>query len=272
MKPLNLLALLLFIGGVVWALTRSERSVRAIQQAYLSVMSPFIRSGAGTDSAARLFLRETRHSRELETELAFLRPELGRLGFYEQRCRELEQENAQLREALDFKKNSKFEVIAARVTRRYPSPHSQTVEIDAGTRRGVRPQMPVLSSEGLVGRIESVAPDGEHASVLLLSDEKCQVPAWVQGSSEEGILTGQRGFSGDPMLRLRFLTTQAAVRPGQRVYTSGRGGVFPADVSLGEIQSVEKGALDSEALVRPSVNFPDLGAVFVVLSAAQSPK
>jgi rod shape-determining protein MreC len=65
---------------------------------------------------------------------------------------------------------------------------------------------------------------------------------------------------------LKFLSSNAAVRPGQRVFTTGRGGIFQANILLGTIDAVEKGALDSEAVVRPSVNFADLGAVFVILS------
>jgi len=104
--------------------------------------------------------------------------------------------------------------------------------------------------------------------VLLLTDEKCQVASRVEGSPEVGILCGHRGTpDGEALLRLRFLSPNAAVHQGQRVFTSGRGGVFRADILLGTIDSVEKGALDSEALVRPSVNFADLGAVFVVLPA-----
>jgi rod shape-determining protein MreC len=104
--------------------------------------------------------------------------------------------------------------------------------------------------------------------VLLLTDEKCQVSARVEGSPEVGILSGQRGrFDGNPLLRLRFLSIDAALRPGLRVFTTGRGGIFQPNILLGTIDSVEKGALDSEALVRPSVNFADLGTVFVVLSA-----
>ena len=116
----------------------------------------------------------------------------------------------------------------------------------------------------MIDRIDS---GGERASVLLLTDEKCQVSARVEGSPEVGILSGQRGgFDGDAMLRLRFLSPNAAVRTGQRVFTTGRGGTFQANILLGTIDSVEKGAMDSEAFVRPSVNFADLGAVFVVLS------
>lgn len=268
MKPLNLIALLLFLGGAVWALTRSDRAVREIQNAYYSAMSPFLKSGSQLETKARAFLTETKHSKELEAELEALRPEVGRLRLFEERCRSLEEENARLRHALDFKKTTNFEVVAARVIRRNPATWWQTVEIDAGSKRGIGTQLAVLSNDGLVGKIDRVDNGGERSSVLLLTDEKCQVSAWVEGSPEVGILSGQRGgFDGDPMLRLRFLSPSASVRPGQRVFTTGRGGIFQANILLGEIRSVEKGALDSEALVRPSVNFADLGSVFVVLSA-----
>jgi rod shape-determining protein MreC len=268
MKPLNLIALLLFLGGAVWALTRSDRSVREIQNAYYSAMGPFLKSGSKMETQARAFLQETRHSKELEVELQATRDQLGRLRLIESRFRELEYENLQLRHALDFKKASKFDVVAARVIRRNPTTWWQTVEIDAGSNRGIGTQLAVLSNEGLVGKIDRIDNAGERSSVLLLTDEKCLVAARVEGSPEVGILSGQRGgFDGDPMLRLKYLSPNAAVRPGQKVFTTGRGGIFQPNILLGTIDSVEKGALDSEAIVRPSVNFADLGAVFVVLSA-----
>jgi len=267
MKPLNLIALLLFLGGAVWALTRSDRAVREIQSAYYEAISPFLKTGSKLETHARAFLQEVRHSKELETELEATREQLGRLRLIEERFRDLEEENQQLRHALDFKQSTRFDVVAARVIRRNPTTWWQTVEIDAGSKRGIGTQLAVLSNDGLVGKIDRVDSSGDRASVLLLTDEKCQVSARVEGSPEVGILNGQRGgFDGDPLLRLRFLSANAAVRPGQRVLTTGRGGIFQPDIPLGTIHSVEKGALDSEALVRPSVNFANLGAVFVVIT------
>lgn len=268
MKPLNLIALLLFLGGAVWALTQSDHSVREIQNAYYQAMAPFLKSGSQMETHARAFLGEVRHSKELETELEAVSPELGRLRILVSHLRTLETENAQLRNALAFKKSTHFDVVAARVIRRNPSTWWQTVEIDTGSKRGVATQLTVLSNDGLVGMIDRIDNGGERSSVLLLTDEKCQVSVRVEGSPEVGILSGQRGgFDGEPLLRLRFLSANAAIHPGQRVFTTGRGGTFQANILLGTIDSVEKGALDSEALVRPSVNFADLGAVFVVLSA-----
>ena len=268
MKPLNLIALLLFLGGAVWAFTRSDRAVREVQGVYFSAMAPFLKSGSRMETRARSFLDETRHSKALETELGILRGELGSLRVQNSLYQDLERENAQLRHALEFKKTTRFDVVAAQVIRRQPTTWWQTVDIDAGQQRGIGVQLPVLSNEGLVGKVDRIYKGQNRASVLLLTDEKCQVSARVEGSPEVGILSGQRGrFDGNPLLRLRFLSTDAALRPGQRVFTTGRGGIFQANILLGKIESVEKGALDSEALVRPSVNFADLGTVFVVLSA-----
>lgn len=268
MKPLNLLALLLFLGGAVWALTRSERAVREIQNAYYSAMAPFLKTGSNLEIHARAFLQETRHSKELEAELDVTRRQLDRLQPFENRCRALETENNALRQALDFKKSSKFDVVAARIVRRNPATWWQTVEIDVGSTRRVASDLAVLSNEGLVGKIDRIFPGGDRSSVLLLTDEACLVSARVEGSPEVGILSGQRGgFEGNPKLRLKYLSPNASVRAGQRVFTTGRGGIFPANILLGYIESVEKDAQESEAIVRPSVNFADLGAVFVVLSA-----
>jgi len=265
MKPLNLIAILLFVSGAVWALTRSERSVREIQCGYFSAIAPFLKSGSQTEAYARSFLDEVQHSKVLQAEIATVNSELGRLHIVESRYRELERENAQLRHALDFKKATSFNVAAAQVIRRQPTTWWQTVEIDVGDERGIGTQLAVLSNEGLVGIIDRPAKD--RSSVILLTDEACQVSAKVEDSPEVGILSGQRGqFEGTPLLRLKFLSKNATLHSGQRVFTTGRGGIFQANILLGTIVSVEKGAEDSEALVRPAVNFADLGTVFVVLS------
>lgn len=265
MKPLNLIALLLFLAGAVWALTRSDRAVRNIQAVYYTAMSPFLKAGSGIENKAQGFVREVRHSKELEVELEVAREQLGRLRLIESRYRTLEGENVQLRHALNFKEQTQFDVVAARVVRRNPTTWWQTVEIDAGVDRKVGSNLSVLSNEGLVGRIDRI--DKDRSAVLLLTDEKCQVAARVEGSPEVGIVSGQRGVAGgQPLLRLRFLSANSSVRPGQRVFTTGHGGIFQPDILVGTIDSVDKGALDSEALIRPAVNFADLGAVFVVLT------
>ncbi len=265
MKPLNLIALLLFLAGATWALTRSEPIVREIQVAYFKTIAPTLKVGSALETKARKLLEETKHSKALEAESSAIRSEIGRLRIIESRFAELERENSELRHALDFKEATSFDVVPAQIIRRHPTTWWQTMEIDAGEDRGIGIQLSVLSNEGLVGIINR--PFQNRSSVLLITDEKCQVSVRVEGSPEIGILSGQRGeFDNNPTLRLRFLSKDAALKRGQRVFTTGRGGIFQPNILVGTIISVEKGPLDSEALVKPAVNLSDLGTVFVVLS------
>lgn len=265
MKPLNLIALLLFLAGATWALTRSEPVIREIQVAYFKVIGPTLTAGSSLETKARKLLEETRHSKALETELSAIRSEIGRLRIIESQFNALQRENKELRHALNFKTATNFDVVAAQIIRRHPTTWWQTMEIDAGEDRGIGIQLSVLSNEGLVGIIDR--PFKRRSSVLLITDEKCQVSVRVEGTPEVGILSGQRGqFDSNPILRLRFLSKDAKLKPGQRVFTTGRGGIFQPNLLVGSILSVEKGPLDTEALVTPAVNFSDLSTVFVVLS------
>ncbi|WP_193214886.1 rod shape-determining protein MreC [Luteolibacter marinus] len=264
MRPLNLLASLLFLAGAVWALTRSERTVREIQNTYYSCLTPFLTAGSKLEVKARAFRDEVRHSKELEAELDEIRQEYDRLRQVESHARELEAENARLRRAMDFQQRTEFAATAARVIRRQPTTWWQTVEIDRGEDSGVVLHQPVVADGGLVGKVDRVGKTG-FSSVILLTDEACQVSVQVEGTPEVGILSGQRGqYEGEPKLRLRFLSPKARLSPGSRVFTTGRGGLFPANLLVGTVEAVVPGPLDSEALVRPSVDFTDLSTVFLL--------
>jgi len=262
MKPQNLIALLLFIVGAVWALTRSEQSVRSIQKTYYSAISPFLKGGSGIETKASEFIKEAEHSQEWEAKYKLAKEELDKKRMEVAELRKLELENARLSQALKFQQKAPFHVLAAKIIRRQPSTWWRTVTIDRGEKQGVGVQLPVLSPEGLVGKVD--APSENTSTVILLTDEKCQVSAKVDGTPEVGIVSGQRGLAGDsPSLRLRFLSKDAKIKPGMLVFTTGRGGLFPPDILLGTIKTFESGPLYGEALVKPAVDFAALHTVFV---------
>lgn len=263
MRPLNLLAFLLFLGGAVWVLTRSERTVREIQRTYYAWLTPFLTTGSKLETEARSFLDEVDHSKKLEAELETIRTEYDRLRQVEAHSLEIEAENARLRRALDFQKRIDFKATAAHVIRRQPTTWWQTVEIDRGSESGIAVHQPVVADGGLVGKIDRVGD--KLSSVILLTDEACKVSVQVEGTPEVGILSGQRGqYEREPLLRLRFLSTKARISPGTRVFTTGLGGLFPSNLLVGTVESVIPGPLDTEALVRPSVDFTDLSTVFLL--------
>lgn len=263
MKPVTLIALLLFLAGTVWTLTRSESTVRGIQRTYYGILGSAMKGGSSLQRAASAFAEEVDHSRVLEMKLQSAKSERDKLRIVATRVRELEAENNELRSVLDFKEQTPFNVTASRVIRRNPANWWQEIIIDRGEEAGITAFSPVLNANGLVGKVET--PQSGLSPVILLTDEKCQVAAKVEGTHEVGILSGQRGqMEGNPLLRLRFLSKDAAIRPGMRVFTSGDGGIFPANILLGTVETVIAGSFDSEAQVRSSVDFENLDVVFVI--------
>jgi len=266
MKPLSLITLLLFLGGVAWALTRSEPNVRAIQSSYYSIMSPFLSSGSKMETKIRTFNDEVKHSKLLSAQLEEAQLELVQTRIENKHLRELEKENIQMRAALKFKNKTNFSVTAAKIIRRKPSNWWETAHIDQGEDHGIRAQQPVIAADGLVGKVDR--PNSDSATVILLTDEACQVSAKVLGdgvADEVGILSGQRAQDGEnPMLSLKYLSKNSNVKPGQKVVSTGRGKLFPKDVALGTIISIENGPINTEALVKPAVDFAALHTVFIL--------
>lgn len=268
MKPLNFLALLLFVAGLVWVFTLSERSVRRVQQVYYSSISPLISKGGKTEEFANRFLTEIEHSEDLEKRLERALNKRDEFKIRADRVRELEAENNELRNALDFKKRTRFDVVAARVVRKRPQMWGKTIDIDRGLDDGfeAEPDTPLCvlaSNGGLVGRLQMSGK--ETSSVLLITDEMSLVSARVEGTREVGLVAGRQTRYGEtPRLRLRYLSKTAILRKGMTVYTDGRGKLFPANIPIGTIEDFQVGPVYGEAELTAAVDFTQLKNVFVI--------
>lgn len=263
MKPLTLFALLIFLSAGTWVLTWSPMTVRKVQETYYKAIGPFLRSGSNIEKFSRDFVREVEHSENLQRKLEAIQADYGELKIIEGRFRELERENVQLNQALGFQKRTTFDVKAAKVIKRQPSTWWDTLTINQGEESDIGTQLTVLAEGGLVGRVDQAFED--IANVILVTDESCQVSVYVEGSPEKGILSGEPGEYGTtPLLRLRYLSRNAAIQQGMKVFTTGRGGIFPPDIQVGTITEVIPGSYESEAMVKPSVDLQNLSVVFVL--------
>ncbi|MDX6742957.1 rod shape-determining protein MreC [Actinocorallia sp. A-T 12471] len=149
-----------------------------------------------------------------------------------------------------------------------------TVTIDVGTLSGVKPDMTVMTGDGLVGRVIKSGP--ASATVLLATDSASTVGARMETSKEIGVVTGtgRRGFGvGAATLRLELLAPDVRLSPGQRVVTLGSQDDRPyvPGVPIGVVEKVEQtpGALTRTALIRPFVHFSGLDVVGVVVAPPQ---
>jgi rod shape-determining protein MreC len=151
---------------------------------------------------------------------------------------------------------------AATVIGRDPSPFLRYVIINAGSNDGIRPGMPVVTDQGLVGRVDAVAAAASR--VQLITDSESAVNVTLQNSKTEAMLSGS--LTGD--LALDMIPQDAAVQPGDIILTSGLGGDYPPNILVGQVVTVRK--LDYElfqsATVQPNVDFSRLQYVLVILN------
>jgi rod shape-determining protein MreC len=202
----------------------------------------------------------------LLSELKRLQTENDRLRIESVQQEQVLRENNELREAISWQRHAKWKLKLARVISRDPANWWRSMQIDVGVRDGVLTNSPVLTPEGLVGRVDQAGP--RSARVLLLGDPNCRVSAMIEKSREAGILgSGSGSLIDQNMLDLTYLPAAVSVEPGQRVVTSGLGGVFPPGIPIGEIadsRTVGYG-LYREARVKLSANLKQLEEVWVKL-------
>jgi rod shape-determining protein MreC len=163
-----------------------------------------------------------------------------------------------------------YKVVAARVISAGQG-FEDTVTIDVGSTSGVRPDMTVMTGDGLVGRVTRVGPS--TATVLLATDAASSVGGRLEDSKEIGIVQGMgaRRISGNNTpLGFQLLDSNAVLRPGQRIVTFGSQGERPyvPGVPIGMIQRVEQtpGSLTRTAFVTPFAHFSRLDVVGVVVA------
>lgn len=147
-----------------------------------------------------------------------------------------------------------------------------TVTIDVGGSSGIKPDMTVMSADGLVGRVTRVGP--ATSTVLLATDQTSSIGSRLEDSKEIGITQGRGrrglGRGGDTPLRLQLLDAAAPIHVGQRIVTLGSQGQRPyvPGLPIGVVERIEKptGGLTRTAYVRPFVRFTSLDVVAVVVA------
>lgn len=166
-----------------------------------------------------------------------LRSELRRMQTWKEAALQLEQENARLLDLNKVRLDPRLTKITGVVMADSGSPFRQSVLLNVGARDGIVDGWATMDGIGLVGRISGV---GENTSrVILLTDASSRIPAVIQPSGQRAIVAGDN-TAAPP---IDFLENPDLVRPGDRVISSGDGGVFPAGLLIGQIAADPGGRL-----------------------------
>tara|TARA_B100000749_G_C18450098_1_gene475981 strand:- start:8290 stop:9225 length:936 start_codon:yes stop_codon:yes gene_type:complete len=229
-------------------------TVGLIQNAY----SSFSSGVRGTTSLYLNLVDIKRDNRSLMRKNAELRAQLGTMT-------ELKLENERLNQLLEFKTQTKMQLLAGRVVGQDLIPEHSTITINRGTYHGVEQGMAVLTVSGAVGYI--LQAEMLNSQVILITDRFSAVDALVQRTRARGIVSG----ISSEACKFNYLKRGDDVAIGDQVVTSGLDNIFPKGFPVGEVIKVEQSeyGVTKDVELRPAVNPNNLEEIFIVLNAAQ---
>jgi rod shape-determining protein MreC len=245
--------LILALGGYLTPLTRIALAPLISAQTWLSTRFSAVQTAL---NAPQDLARLRQRNQELEAEVARLQGEII----------DLKQQMAETRvlsALVDFARvHPENRYLASTVIGRDPSPFLQYIIISNGSDNGLRRGMPIVTEQGLVGRISAVTASA--ARVQLITDSAAVVNVRIEPSRAQGALRGT--VTGE--LLLDMIPQNAELSSGDLVLTSGLGGSYPANLIIGQVNTVRRRDTDlfQRATIQTAVDFAHLELVLVIMN------
>jgi len=252
---------------VLLLLSLPDQTAARVKLAISALFLPLFGLSQSTQTATGKVTDATLPRNVLVNQLEQLRLENMQLKVLQMQSDAVMEENRRLRAMMQSKPQTTWNLRMASVIGRDPANWWRTIQINLGSEGGVRENLAVMSSQGLVGRVHRV---GAHrAQVVLIGSQECKVAAVVDKSRENGVIgpSSSAAILDPNLVDLSYMTRNSRLEPGQLVYTSGLGGIFPQGILVGSIvdtRTVEHG-LYVEARVKLAVNINQLEEVWVLL-------
>jgi rod shape-determining protein MreC len=253
----NRFAFLLMVGASVTLLGLSRAGYTPIESARVLVLdyaAPVLDVISRPVAAVNALFAEIGTLMTIYADNERLTLENERLHAWQAEARQLAQENAAFRGLLRAQPEPGMTFVSARVVGDSGGPFVRTLMLNAGGEDGVRKGEAVVNGDGLVGRV--VEAGNRSSRVLLLTDLNSRVPVVLEQSRLRAVLEGDN----TDVLRLSFLTDLDEIEIGDRVMTSGHGGIFPAGIPVGAVAAIE----GDNVWVAPLVAFGKLEFVRVL--------
>ena len=222
----------------------------------MSQVTTFLRGWFGTSSEQE---KPTDELEELRNEVELLKIQLSA---YE----ELESENQRLNEQLDARTNYEdLDPVFARVIAKDTGVWFETFTINKGLNDGVKVNMAVVNSDGLIGRVSTVGYN--YSVVVSIIDPRSSIAALISRTRDNGMLQGVRETEDDDLeCRMYYLANLGNVNVGDHVYTSGLDSRFPKGLFIGTVTAVSRSTQsgDRYVAVHPAADFSAIEEVFVL--------
>ncbi len=247
--------LLLFIAFTVMLVGKADiLIVNRLKVEIADTAAPILEVLSKPTQSINHAILATREWRDLKAMNLRLQEENARLQRWRGVALELEAENLALRALTQFQPAPRANFISSRVIADGGGPFVHSVMINAGKKAGVRRGLAAVSSSGLVGTVVNFGD--RHSRVLLITDLNSQIPAVVERSRAPAVVAGDNS----PQLKLLFLPQNANVQTGDRIVTSGHGGVLPAGIAIGTVTAITKSGIR----ITPAVDWDSLEYVRIL--------
>lgn len=249
--------------------TSGQRIIRVwAQTAADFVQSPVTSVTAGVTN----YFSSIANLRSVQSENDALKEEVQRLQVDLQESKDLVAENERLRGLLDLKEEGRYKTLFARIIGRDPSIWFDSSIVNRGSMNGVKLNMPVVTKDGLVGRVTAVSP--LTAQVDLITRDKSGVGGVVGEISGSNALGVVAGSSKSNLVEMRYVAGSTDVQVGQVVYTSGQDGIFPPGLKIGEIVEVVSGSATTphKIFIKPSAGIDSMQEVAILLYEPPQPE
>ncbi|HEX8283664.1 MAG TPA: rod shape-determining protein MreC [Pyrinomonadaceae bacterium] len=263
--PLWLLVLLaLNFGLMTWNAKDSDTGQPVVKAWAQSVFSPVQRATTGVGGAGVGFFRGLADMRTAQAENEDLRRRLAEAENELREARQARDENERLKKLLDFTKDVTYQSIPARVVARDPSVWFNSLIINRGTTSGIDLDMPVVTPEGIVGRVVGVGP--ASAQVMLITDERSAAGAVVGQLGQSNAIGSVRGYGKNGLLEMRYVSGLETVNVGDYVVTTGQDRIYPQGLSVGKVVEVVPGSATTPHTIRvkPGARLDSLQEVAVL--------
>lgn len=263
-RSLKLLGVVLTLQILLLALQiRRERQVRLIRVWAVDLISPIQRVGAwsiGIVEGGWGGYVALHHTRQQNLDL---QRELDQMRLQNQELEGRAAEADRLARLLGFRQaHAEVPMLGARVIGAAPDPGSHILDLDRGSRDGVRRDMGVITPDGVVGKILAVYSD--TSQVLVLNDKDSGVGALLGNTRTQGPVKG----TGEPLLEMEYVSSDEKIAVGEAVLTSGQDHIFPKDLPVGNVVEAQPDPHSPfmSIRVRPAAQLDQLEEVLILLT------
>ena len=223
----SLIVVLLVGVFLIWRIDNPR--VERIRAAVIDTVVPPMDWAMAPMTGIANLVRDYQSYQRLYEQNQDLRREIRRMRTWRETALRLDQENARLLDLNNVRLDPALTFITGVVMADSGSPFRQSILLNVGRRDGIVDGWPTMDGIGLVGRISGVGQN--TARVILLTDTSSRIPVTIQPSGQRAILAGDNSIY--PLLE--FVEDVDAIRPGDRVVTSGDGALFPSDLLVGQV-------------------------------------